>query len=168
VADRRLQEIVTRAVVGRAEHRMTWSHTVPAEGITGVFGVHVTDSAVAVSEQDGHPVVELVVHCDLWCGSQRNTKVVRAKCQKDQSVHIRTVGKVMGDAEISVRLVGTPRATDVRVGDGQITLVLEADVVVEMCALTRMWVQAYSLDDDVLEDWDDMESSGSSSGISEE
>ena len=75
MSDSRLQEIVTRAVVGRAERRMSWSHTVPAEGITGVFGVHVTDSTVGVKESNGRPVVDMIVDCDLWCGTQKNTNV---------------------------------------------------------------------------------------------
>lgn len=74
----RLQEIVTKAVVGRAERRMSWSHTVPAEGITGVYGVRVTDSAVGIKDNGGRPVVDMIVDCDLWVGTQKNTNVFRA------------------------------------------------------------------------------------------
>lgn len=76
MSESRLQEIVTRAVVGRAERRMTWSHTVPAEGVTGVYGVHVTESTAAVKDKDGRPVVDVIVDCDLWCGTNKNTKVI--------------------------------------------------------------------------------------------
>lgn len=75
VSDSRLQEIVTKAVVGRAERRMTWSHTVPAEGVTSVLGVHVTGATVAVKDEGGHPMVDVLVDCDFWCAHQKHTKV---------------------------------------------------------------------------------------------
>ena len=166
MSDSRLQEIVTRAVVGRAERRMCWKHTVPAEGVTGVFGVHVTDAAVAVKESDGRPVVDLIVDCDLWCGTAKNTKVLRCTCRNTESVDIRKVGQVLGESVLNVRALGPARATGVDAGDGQITVALEADVLVEMSALARMWVKAYSLEDDVLGDLDDPDSSSSGSGSS--
>jgi hypothetical protein len=85
-------------------------------------------------------------------------------------VDIRTVGFVLGDADLGAKLIGHAKATGVRVGDGQVTVSMEADVVVEMTALSRMWVKAYDTDDDVLEDLDDPDyddsSSSSSSGSS--
>ncbi|MDB4897587.1 MAG: conserved domain protein glutamate-rich [Firmicutes bacterium] len=75
MSDSRLQEIVTKAVVGRAERRMYWSHTVPAEGVTGVLGVHVTDSSIAVKEKDGRASVDVIVDLDLWCGNPKHTKM---------------------------------------------------------------------------------------------
>jgi hypothetical protein len=167
VSDSRLQEIVTKAVVGRAERRMSWSHTVPAEGITGVYGVHVTDATVAVKESDGKPLVDVIVDCDLWCGTIKHTKVMRCTCRGTETVGVRTVGQVIGDSDMSVRLSGPVRATGVSVADGQITLSLEADVIVEVSALSRMWVKAYDLEDDVLDDLsDDYSSTDSSSGSS--
>lgn len=169
MSDSRLQEIVTRAVVGRAERRMTWSHTVPAEGITGVFGVHVTDSTVAIKENGSRPVVDVIVDCDLWCASHKLTKVVRCTCRGTEALTVRTVGHVLGDADVSVKMIGPARATGVSVADGHITLALEADVMVEMSALSRMWVKAFDLEDDVLDDLDypgDDSSSSSSSGTS--
>jgi len=74
VSDSRLQEIVTKAVVGRAERRVSWGHSVPAEGVTAVLGVHVTNATVAVKDQDGRPMVDLLVDCDLWCQNGKNTK----------------------------------------------------------------------------------------------
>jgi hypothetical protein len=54
---------------------MYWSHTVPAEGVTGVLGVHVTDSSIAVKEKDGRAAVDVIVDLDLWCGNPKHTKM---------------------------------------------------------------------------------------------
>lgn len=163
MSDTRLQEIVTKAVVGRAERRMTWSHTVPAEGITGVYGVHVTDSAVAIKESNGRPVVDVLADCDLWCGTSKHTKVIRCSCRGTEIMDVRTVGHVLGDLDLSAKLPGRVRATGVSVGDGGITLTLEADVVVEMSALSRLWVKAYDMDDEVLSDLEGSSDSSDSS-----
>jgi D-serine dehydratase len=79
---------------------------------------------------------------------------------------VKTVGHVLGDVEMSVKMVGSARATGVSVADGQITLCLEADVVVEMSAFSRMWVKAYDMECEVLEDLDDYSSSESDSDTS--
>lgn len=166
MSDSRLQEIVTKAVVGRAERRMSWSHTVPAEGITGVYGVHVTDSTVAVKATEENPVVDVIVDCDLWCGTSKHTKVMRCTCRGTESVLLRTVGQILGDTDLTVRLVGPVRATGVSVSDDQITLSLEADVIVEMSALSRMWVRAYDLEEELVDDTEDYSSDSSRSGSS--
>lgn len=163
MSDSRLQEIVTRAVVGRAERRVAWGHTVPAEGITGVLGVHVTDSQVSVKESGSPTVVEVTVDCDLWCGNPKNTRVLRCTSRHTANMNIRTVGQLLGEAEVRGAMIGTARATGVQIGSGEITLNLEADIAVEMNALSRIWVKAYDLEDDALSDLDD-DSSGSSSG----
>jgi len=77
---------------------------------------------------------------------------------------VKTWGQVMGDLDPNVKLTGPVRATGVTVGEGQITLSLEADVVVELSALSRMWVKAYDLESDVLGDLEDPGDSSSSSG----
>lgn len=153
MSESRLQEIVTKAVVGRAERRVAWGHTVPAEGVTGVLGVHVTNSIVAVKEEDGRPTVDLIVDCDLWCGGDKNTKVIRCSCRNTEVVEIRTHGKVLGDRDWKA-VAGTARATGVKVEDGKVSLQLEADVAVEMSALTRLWVKSYELEHDVFQDLD--------------
>ncbi len=168
MSDSRLQEIVTKAVVGRAERRMTWSHTVPAERVTGVLGVHVTDCSVAVKEQDGKAAVDVIVDCDLWCGSKKDTKVVRCTCRHTEAVDVRTVGWVLGKSQLNVRLLGPARATDVEVVDGQVVLSMEADVLVEKSAMARLWVRAFNMEPDVLQDLDDPgDESGSESGSDE-
>lgn len=163
MSDSRLQEIVTRAVVGRAERRMTWSHTVPAEGITDVLGVRVIDWTVSVKEHDGKAVVELVTDCDLWCGNRKQTKVMHCNGRHSESFAVRTTGRVLGESNLRVRLGEAPRATGVKVENGQISVSLEGEATVEMSALARVWVKAYDLDEDVLEDLDDSEEQSSGS-----
>lgn len=164
MSDSRLQEIVTRAVVGRAERRMTWSHTVPAEGVSGVLGVHVSDSTVAVKESDGRTVVDVIVDCDLWCGSSKSTKVLRCTCRNTETTKVRTAGTVLGEREVRGRLLGAPRATGVDVAGGKVTIHMEAEYVVEMSALARMWVKAYDLEEEVLVDLDDPDTEGTGTG----
>lgn len=166
MSDSRLQEIVTRAVVGRAERRMTWSHTVPAEGVSGVLGVHVSDSTVAVKDSQGRAVVDMIVDCDLWCGSAKSTKVLRCTCRNTEAAEIKTVGQVLGERDVRARLTGAPRATGVDVTDGKVTIHMEAEYLVEMSALARMWVKAYDLEVEVLGDLDDPDADGTSSGTS--
>lgn len=165
MAETKLQEIVTKAVVGRAERRVTWSHTHQAEGVTGVLGVHVTDCTVAL-KGDG-PTVELSVDCDLWCTGPKNTKVMRCTCKNSEAIEMRTWGKVLGDRDWKVTLLGDAEAVDVQVNDGKIALKLQANLAVEMSALTRLWVKSYDLE----EEYDDLEeasdvSSDSRSGSS--
>jgi len=82
-------------------------------------------------------------------------------------MEVKTVGQVVGDLNTNVKLSGPVRATGVTVGEGQITLSLEADVVVEQSALSRMWIKAYDMESDVLFDLDGSgDSSGSSSSDS--
>jgi hypothetical protein len=163
VSESRLQEIVTRAVVGRAERRMTWSHTVPAESITDVLGVRVTDWTVSVKEHDGKAVVELVADCDLWCGNRKQTKVMHCNSRHSEVFAVRTSGKVLGESNLRVRLGEAPRATGVKVENGQISVSLEGEATVEMSALARVWVKAYDLEEEVLEDLDDPEEQSSGS-----
>lgn len=167
MSDSRVQEIVTKAVVGRAERRITWGHSVPAEGVTAVLGVHVTNSSVVVRDEDGGPVVDLTVDCDLWCAGAKQSRVIRCTCRNTDAVSMNTIGRVLGDRDVRGALLGPARATGVDIADGKITLRLEAEVAVEMSALTRLWVKAYDLEGDVLDDLEGAESgdsSGSSSG----
>lgn len=163
MSESRLQEIVTRAVVGRAERRMSWSHTVPAEGVTDVLGVRVTDWTVAVKEQDGYAVIDLLADCDLWCGNEKNTKVIRCTCRHGERVEVRTVGRVLGETDLRARILGSPRATGVKVHGGQIAIAMDGEVAVEVTALARVWVKAYDMEDEVLEDLDDSDGDCSSS-----
>jgi len=109
----------------------------------------------------------MIVDCDLWCGTHKHTKVVRCTCRGSETMEVKTVGQVLGDLDLGVRLIGGARATGVTMGDGQITLSLEADVVVEMNALARMWVKAYDLEGmEILGDLEDLSTSSSGSSSS--
>lgn len=168
MSDSRLQEIVTQAVVGRAERRVTWGHTVPAEGVTGVLGVHVTNSTVALKDEGGSASVELMVDADLWVSTSKGTKVMRVTGRNSEAPSVRTFGRVLGDHDYKVSATGPARVTGVSVTDGQVTLQLEADYSVEMSALSRFWVRAYDLESEVLRDLDAGESgSGTGTGVEE-
>ena len=92
--------------------------------------------------------------------------MIRCTARNSEVVDIRTVSRPLSEADVSAKLAGSARATGVSVGDDGITLCLETDVVVEMSALTRMWVKAYDMCDDVLSDLDDPDDDSSSSGSS--
>lgn len=163
MSESRLQEIVTKAVVGRAERRVAWGHAVPAEGVTGVLGVHVTNSAVAVKEENGRPVVDLLADCDLWVATEKSTKVLRCTCRNTATLDVGIHGRVLGDQDLRAALLGAARAVGVKVSDGKVNLQLEADVSVEIAALTRMWIKAYDLDDDDQDQVDASSDGGSGS-----
>lgn len=154
MSDSRLQEIVTKAVVGRAERRINWTHAVPAEGVTGVLGVHVTNCAVAVTEADGSEV-QVLAEIDLWCAGGNSTKVIRCTARHPEAVVMQTLGPALGEPEFSARLVGSVEATGVSVGEDQITVNLAATVLLEMSAVTRLWVRSYNIEDATLDDVED-------------
>jgi hypothetical protein len=164
VSEGRLQEIVTKAVVGRAERRVSWTHTVPADGVTGVFGVHVTGYELEVEMVDGRPVVTIAVDADLWVGTGGLTKILRIHGEQTEGVNVRTVGKVLGQREIRARLVGPARATGVDVQNGTVHLNLDAELVVEMSATARLMVRAFDLKEEAEGEIWIGDSSGSSSG----
>jgi hypothetical protein len=166
VSEGRLQEIVTKAVVGRAERQVKWTQTVPADGVTGVYGVHVTGYEIEVELSEGRPVVNLMVDADLWCGTGNTTKIMRVHAEHTEGVNVRTVGKILGQREIRARLVGPAKATGVEVQNGAINLDLTADLVIELSGTTRLAIRAF----DVVEveaaeadSWREESSSGSSS-----
>jgi hypothetical protein len=167
VSEGRLQEIVTKAVVGRAERQVKWTQTVPADGVTGVYGVHVTGYEIEVELADGRPIVTLSVEADLWCGTGGSTKILRVFAEHTEGVNVRTMGKVLGSREIRARLVGPVKATGVDVQNGTIRLGLEAGLVLEMSGTTRLSVRAFEVEDQSgeVESWaDESDSSSSSSG----
>lgn len=169
MSEGRLQEIVTKAVVGRAERQVKWTHTVPADGVTGVYGVHVTGYEIEVELADGRPVVNCTVQADLWCGTGGATKIMRVQAEHTEGVNVRTVGKILGQREIRARLVGPAKVTGVDVQNGAIHLGLVADLVVELSGTTRLAVRAFDVDDEAGEtdSWTDASGSGSGSGSGE-
>jgi hypothetical protein len=164
VSEGRLQEIVTKAVVGRAERQVKWTQMVPADGVTGVYGVHVTGYEIEVEVAEGRPIVTLSVEADLWCGTGGATKILRVFGEHTEAVNIRTIGKVLGGREIRARLVGPAKATGVDVQNGMIRLGLEAGLVLEMSGTTRLSVRAYEVEDQSgeAESWVDESDGGSS------
>ncbi|HLO02713.1 MAG TPA: hypothetical protein VK191_06365 [Symbiobacteriaceae bacterium] len=165
MSEGRLQEIVTKAVVGRAERQVKWTQTVPADGVTGVYGVHVTGYEIEVELVDGRPVVNCAVQADLWCGTGGATKIMRIHAEHTEGVNVRTVGKVLGQREIRARLVTPAKVTGVDVQNGAIQLGLVADVVLELSGTTRLAVRAFDVEDDDgdTDAWTD-DSSGAGSG----
>lgn len=166
MSEGRLQEIVTKAVVGRAERQVKWTQTVPADGVTGVYGVHVTGYEIEVELVDGRPVVNSIVQADLWCGTGGATKILRVQAEHTEGVNVRTVGKILGQREIRARLVGPARVTGVDVQNGAVDLGLAVDLVVELSGTTRIAVRAFDVDEERETDsWsDDASGSGSGSG----
>lgn len=162
MVDSRLQEIVVRAVVGRAERRLAWSHKIVTSDVSQVLGVRLGKAAVAVDMEDDRPHADLTVDCDLWCSSGtetgEETKVLRTRCRAIQEVAVPLRGEVLGDVQNLVELVSGPRSTGVAVEEDGVAIDFEAIVQVEVIAFTRLWVKSYemdfsglSLDDD---DWD--------------
>lgn len=146
MSDSRLQEIMTRAVVGRAERTLTWCHKLPSNQMTQVLGVRVGRIGLSVKTEERQPVAELVVDCDLWCSDGERTKVLRTRCRCVQEVPITLRGEVLGDEEFHLELVGGPRSTGVRVEEEAIYVDFEAMVQVEATALARLWVKAYEFE----------------------
>lgn len=170
MSEGRLQEIVTKAVVGRAERQVKWTQTVPADGVTGVYGVHVTGFEIEVELVDGRPVVNCTVQADLWCGTSGTTKILRVQAEHTEGVHVRTHGKILGQREIRARLVGPARVTGVDVQNGAIHLGLVLELVVELSGTTRLAVRAFDLDEErgETDSWsNDASGSGSGSGSDE-
>lgn len=165
MSDSRLQEIVSLAVVGRAERRIAWRHTLAAEDVKNVLGVRVSGSSLKVKDDDGQTAATVTVSLDLWCANDKETSVIRTKSSCTQSVPVKLVGRVMGGREARGVLLGGARSTGVKVEGGQIVLSLEADVALEITATARMWVRAYDMEDEVLEDLDGTsDSTGDDSG----
>lgn len=171
MSEGRLQEIVTKAVVGRAERQVKWTQTVPADGVTGVYGVHVTGYEIEVELVDGRPVVNCTVQADLWCGTGGATKIMRVQADHTEGVTVRTVGRVLGQREIRARLVGPAKVTGVEVQNGTIHLGLVAELVVELSGTTRLAVRAFDVEEEEFgetDSWsDDTSGSGSESGSGE-
>ncbi|MFZ5817810.1 MAG: outer spore coat protein CotE [Bacillota bacterium] len=145
MSDVRLQEIIARAVVGRGDRRVVWSHAAPAEGADSVLGVHVTQVKLKVEEQDGEAALRITATCDLWCSHGEKTEVHRLTCSHTEPATVRLSGSLIGEAETSASLVRGPRCIRAEVEDGQLAITLECDVAVEVVGMARLWVKAYDL-----------------------
>lgn len=164
MSDSRLQEILTRAVVGRAEQSLTWCHKAAAGEMTQVLGVRVGKTAVAVKNQEGTPSAELMVECDLWCSDGEHTKVIRTRSRTVHAVPIALKGEVLGEESLQIALVTPPRSTGVRVEEGTIYADFTATVEVELSALTRLWIRVYDVEyPPGASDWDESATGDTSS-----
>ncbi|OTA41252.1 MAG: hypothetical protein A6D92_08450 [Symbiobacterium thermophilum] len=137
-----LLEIISEAVVGRAEHTLTWTHTLPADGVVQVLGVRPGPSKARVRAEGGSPQAEVTVDVDLWFLGQDGTRVTRTRCQTVQPAPVALRGNLLSDPSYDLRLLGNARTTDVRVEDGSVHLDMAVTVEVEARALTRYWVRA--------------------------
>lgn len=146
MSDSRLQEIMIRAVVGRAERTLTWCHMLAASDMKQVLGVRIGKTALAVVTEESQPLAELTVDCDLWCSGEEGTKVLRTRSHCLQEVPVSLQGEVIGQEESRIELISGPRSTGVRVEGESIYIDFEATVQVEVTAQTRLWVRAYDRD----------------------
>lgn len=167
MSDNQLQEIITRAVVGRSERTLTWCHKVTAGDMKQVLGVRVSKTSVQVETEEGQPLAELTLDCDLWCSNGEETKIIHTRCRCAQEVPVRLRGEVLGDMENRIILVGNPRSTGVRVEADSIYVDFEATVEVEVLARARLWIKAYEMDlSSSGEEWDLSAASSSDSSYS--
>jgi len=137
-----LLEIISEAVVGRAEHTLSWTHTMPAGGAVQVLGVRPGQVVPALRLEGDAPQVELTVDVDLWYLGPDGTRVAHTQCQTVQPVPVAVRGNLLNDPSYEVQIVGNARTTGVRVEEDQIHVDLAVTVEVEARALTRYWVRA--------------------------
>ncbi|MFZ5827517.1 MAG: outer spore coat protein CotE [Bacillota bacterium] len=145
MSDIRLHEIVTRAVVGRGDRRVVWSHTAPAEGADSVLGVHLSQVRLNVEDESGEASLRLSVVCDLWCSHGDETRVQRLTCTHTEPATIDLEARVVGETTTRASLVRSVRCTEAAVEDGQLVLGLEATVAIEVTGLARFWIKTYDL-----------------------
>lgn len=167
MSDVQLQEIVTRAVVGRGERRVVWSHDGSGEGADSVLGVHVSQSTVLVEKEDGADFVRLQVTCELWCAHGEGTRVLRFNTVHREPVRVNLNARVVGETETTARLEHGVRCTSAEIREGSLFITLEGNVAVEVTGDARLWVRAYSLLGDELEDLSTSSSSWSESSTGE-
>lgn len=163
MSDNRLQEIITRAVVGRGERTLTWCHKIGAEEVKQVLGVRINKTDVECETDEYQPLVELTVDCDLWCSNGSDTKVIHTRCRCLKEVPVRISGQVLGDLQSHVMVVSGPRSMGTRVEGDAIYIDFEATVQAEMIGLSRLWIASYEMElSPCPDDWDLSLSSGDS------
>lgn len=166
MSDIRLHEIVTRAVVGRGDRRVVWSHTASAEGADSVLGVHLSDVRLSVEDESGEAQLRLSVTCDLWCTHGDETRVQRLTCSHTEPAAINLDARVVGETETMASLVRSARCTQAEVTDGQLVVGLEATAAVEVTGLARFWIKTYDLVAGLDASGESIESVGESSSFS--
>lgn len=165
MSDIRLQEIVTRTVVGRGDRRVVWSYSAPAEGADSVLGVHVSNVCVEV-EEDCERAVRLQATCDLWCAIGDETRVHRVVCIHHEPVEVEMTARVIGETVAQATLMRGARCIQADVQEDQLTMTLEATIALEVIGLARLWIKTYDLVDGLAEYDESADSLGESSSSS--
>lgn len=137
-----LQEIMTQAVVGRAERTLSWFHQLDASDVKQVLGVRIGKSTVEGTWKEGRVQVEITSDCDLWCTDGTATRVIRIRCRTTHQLELALKGEVVGDLDCSIQLISGPRSTGVRIEGSSLTLDLEATIATELIGLAKLWIEA--------------------------
>lgn len=148
MSDIRLQEIMARAVVGRCDRRVVWSHAAPAKGVESVLGVHVSSAEMTVAQGDQGASVRLSAVCEVWCGCGGETRVERLTCTYNEPANVPLSARVVGATETTGSLVRGTRCIGAEVTDGQLQVTLESHISLEATGTARFWVKAYDLADE--------------------
>lgn len=164
----RLQEILTRAVVGRCDRRVVWTQTAPADGADCVLGVHVSQPQLHLEEGPSGPQVALSAVCEVWCSTGDETRVERIACAHTEPADVPLVARVVGETETTGRLLRGARCLEAEVREGLFHLTLEMHIALEAVGVARLWVKAFDLEDGVLPDEDAFDSGTSDSSLSVE
>lgn len=138
-----LQEIMTQAVVGRAERTLSWCHQLAASDVKQVLGVRIGKSTVEGKWEEGEFLVELTADCDLWCNGEQETKVLRIRSRTIHKLELPLRGEVAGEVTSLTWLIGGPRSTGVRIEGDALHLDLEATIAAEVMGLARLWIEAF-------------------------
>lgn len=166
MSDIRLQEIVTRAVVGRGDRRVVWSYEAPLAGADHVLGVHVGRVELSVEDEGNEPIIRVSAECDLWLSSGDETRVHRLTITQSEPVRVRLYARVVGETDTTASFARGVRCLQADIQDGELRMTLETEVAVEVTGLARFWIKAYDLFDDLsdgAETDDSLSSSDSSS-----
>lgn len=156
MSDSRLQELIARAVCGRAESRLSLVDVLPTEAAE-VLGVRVTGARVRAGHEAHEIRVEIVVEYDCWCADDDSTWITKGKGVLDGPIHLHRLARPLGETELTCKLLGLPSCKRFRLSDDRITVDLSATVLVEQVGMSRFWVKAFDVDDDETEDVEDDE-----------
>lgn len=146
MASSRLQEIISRGVVGRAEQTLTWVHKLAPQGMERVLGLRVGRAELAAALEDDEARVVLTVDCDLWCSGSGGTAVLRTRCQTVHGLPVKIRGPLLGEPDVRAELLSGPRSVGVRVENDAICIDFEAQVAVTVVAESRFVVEVYDLE----------------------
>lgn len=143
VAEQGLVEILTRAVTERGRRRLTWSHTMPAEGARRILGVQVGSAALDLKYGNGLPVIDVQVDCDLWCAEDSNTRAYRTSARFSDLLADVEEFSHPDEAEIHISPAGSPRTVQATIQEGQVLLNLETEVDYEVIRPFRFYARVH-------------------------